>query len=628
MRKIVLSTLIFLCIAAASADAQTALGSWSEFSYTNTSATMVFQPAPGMEGWSYCFNVFVGPSQISVLPTINGDFQPDTSCRLPVADSRYTVTINFNFTQNVDVRFSARRILFFNNFEFAGSAVGRVVVGPEDPPTEPGSAAENSPIRQPTRTDTTFLATGPGLLTGCQFGGSLRFTVAVDRVVGDVTANGTLVDAPTLIANGVVSQTTMLRVPAFDVDVAGGLPSPALPQADHVFVNGEFVGSLSGADNVWHDNKFSIPTALIRFGRRNPQNLPTPGINEIEILVDVANVAANGRASYCTRLHWAALSFDALAPTIMVHGTNSDPKFWDDLVVEGDRYGFGFVDAFRQLKVPFDNSIKLPTATVSENAFLLGFYVPAVAAEFGARHVHLVAHSKGGFDVRAFLAGNLPFNLGVLSLTTIATPHHGSVGADYSIDASQARSLFSDSTVRVWIAQKAPPDASYPDLRTSAAIKFNSENARLLPRSLSADGVVRPVEYMSVSADANLDHSFTLGLPTIQINETRGTGQNKAGYGDEKWAWIITQVYRVMGEVASTTLTTRDFLGRKIPVVTETPTTSFQLNDFLVTMNSARMNGFHEIGALEANHSTVANPVSGELVIQAIRRVQPLREPE
>ena len=77
------------------------------------------------------------------------------------------------------------------------------------------------------------------------------------------------------------------------------------------------------------------------------------------------------------------------------------------------------------------------------DAELLGVFIPALAAEFGAKHAHLVAHSKGGLDVREFLASTIPPNFGVLSLTTLSTPHHGSVGADYALDSASANSAFS-----------------------------------------------------------------------------------------------------------------------------------------------------------------------------------------
>ncbi len=78
-----------------------------------------------------------------------------------------------------------------------------------------------SPFTPPEETDTTFVVdAASGLDTDCIFrsGGPLVFDVAVTRVVGDVNADGTLQDAATLIANGVISSTATLTLPVFDVD--------------------------------------------------------------------------------------------------------------------------------------------------------------------------------------------------------------------------------------------------------------------------------------------------------------------------------------------------------------------------------------------------------------------------
>src|SRR5204862_2296448 len=109
----------------------------------------------------------------------------------------------------------------------------------------------------------------------------------------------------------------------------------------------------------------------------------------------------------------------------------------------------------------------ITTARMSAHGGLLATLVSAKAKEFGARHGHIIAHSKGGLDTRDFLARTIPANFGVLSLITLSTPHHGSVGADYSLDAQNANSLFSDNTTRTKLAQWAPPDVGTTNLRVS-----------------------------------------------------------------------------------------------------------------------------------------------------------------
>lgn len=70
---------------------------------------------------------------------------------------------------------------------------------------------------------------------------------------------------------------------------------------------------------------------------------------------------------------------------------------------------------------------------------------PEVLKRFGVSHVHLVAHSKGGFFARKLLKraargqnliaeGGTPYRLGVYSLTTLETPHHGNQMADAALE--------------------------------------------------------------------------------------------------------------------------------------------------------------------------------------------------
>ena len=159
----------------------------------------------------------------------------------------------------------------------------------------------------------------------------------------------------------------------------------------------------------------------------------------------------------------------------------------------------------------------------------------------------------------------------------------------------------------------------------SSVAAFNSRNLPKLPRSFTVDGAARPIVYMSISADANLDDSNANGRPTITIDEGRGTPQDT--YGDLVWARILTEVYRMMGNVASTRLDERNVSGRRVPVVKEVRTPEFQFNDLLVTVNSARLRGFLELTSSDDNHATVANPANALVTIAGIRTAQPLREP-
>jgi hypothetical protein len=285
--------------------------------------------------------------------------------------------------------------------------------------------------------------------------------------------------------------------------------------------------------------------------------------------------------------------------------------------------------------LPYDNSISMKTATIVTNGNLLATLIPAKAAEFGAKHVHIVAHSKGGLDSRYFLASTIPPNFGVLSLTTLSTPHHGSAGPDYQLDAEGASALYSDDTTRTLIGQQSPPNPGTANIRVSFVEDFNRTNIPLLPTHLTVDGEDRPVVYQSISADANLDNSTSLaGNPTIEYSETVGI-PGQGSHSNIAWAFAVEQVYRIIGNVVSThwetinVTTVIDDSGVTVTVpvkvVRETLSPAFILNDFAVNLDEARIAPFVELASVKANHSTIASPDVARIVINAILNAQPVQ---
>ena len=64
-------------------------------------------------------------------------------------------------------------------------------------------------------------------------------------------------------------------------------------------------------------------------------------------------------------------------------------------------------------------------ASVETNAAALTARIDEVLAETGAEKVNLIAHSKGGLEAR-MAASSLGYGPKIASITTVATPHHGS----------------------------------------------------------------------------------------------------------------------------------------------------------------------------------------------------------
>lgn len=482
------------------------------------------------------------------------------------------------------------------------------------------SARRSSPIPTPTPTDTLFVVDeGAGLDTGCHYrsAGSLKFSVSVKRYVGEVGGDGTLANPQALVSNGVVSANATLTMPAFDVDFNAAPAPPYYPERDRILFNGHPVGDLdagaylTGESDKWRVNSITVPIEYVRFAHKGPRGgEPTPGENEIEILIDQANVPS-GTDVWCTAIDWAAIKFDALAPVVMIHGNGESGAFWDRL---------NFTRPFQQKMIPYDNSISLPTTLIVSNAGTLATEVPRVAREFGTKHVHLVTHSKGGLDARAFLK-LLPTegNLAVMSLTTLSTPHHGSVLADYVRDSQGASAWHSDDSTRTAFFARQDFDDGRRNLTTQfVQDKFNPENLPL-PQSFTVDGEESGVNYFSYGADANLDDSMSLlGNPTIQANELNGTGYENYSVASE---WGGNLVYRTLYYVSRTTWE-RDAQGRR--VVRETRNDTVQPNDMLVTITSSKLPGFLARPDQKRNHATIADEGIGNLVLSLIRSIQPM----
>lgn len=126
-------------------------------------------------------------------------------------------------------------------------------------------------------------------------------------------------------------------------------------------------------------------------------------------------------------------------PVVLVHGAGFRdlkwPVYWGRVpsVLErrGARLFYGLQDCW---------------ASTETNARALAERIDAVLAETGAEKINLVAHSKGGLEAR-MAASSLGAGAKIASITTIATPHHGSGTIDLLFKAP--RPLFSLAALAV-----------------------------------------------------------------------------------------------------------------------------------------------------------------------------------
>jgi triacylglycerol lipase len=105
-----------------------------------------------------------------------------------------------------------------------------------------------------------------------------------------------------------------------------------------------------------------------------------------------------------------------------------------------------------------------PTASISARAEVLK---RAIVAQVGNERVHVIAHSMGGLDSRHMIT-HLGMAPQVISLTTLGTPHRGTVFADSGVGVAERFGFFQ------WLRKSPIDHEAFEDLRTDACARFNA----------------------------------------------------------------------------------------------------------------------------------------------------------
>lgn len=117
--------------------------------------------------------------------------------------------------------------------------------------------------------------------------------------------------------------------------------------------------------------------------------------------------------------------------------------------------------------------------TIASNGALLAERIKDIVEGTGADKVNVIAHSKGGLDMR-YAISSLGISDHIASLTTISTPHHGSLTVDKLLKLPKPAVKFASSCTDIWLricGDKAP--ATYEVIQsftTAAAEEFNRSN--------------------------------------------------------------------------------------------------------------------------------------------------------
>ena len=118
-------------------------------------------------------------------------------------------------------------------------------------------------------------------------------------------------------------------------------------------------------------------------------------------------------------------------------------------------------------------------AAIRDSAKELAERIRGIVEETGCEKVHVIAHSKGGLDIRAALAyeGIAPL---VASVTTVNSPHHGCHFADFLLnhaDESLRNKVAAAYNTAARVLGDKEPDflAAARDLTASSCAAFNQE---------------------------------------------------------------------------------------------------------------------------------------------------------
>ena len=243
-------------------------------------------------------------------------------------------------------------------------------------------------------------------------------------------------------------------------------------------------GGITPTPGVWSLQTLDVPVDRIRFpGVAGVGSTPTR-TNVIYVTPDQTG------AGSCVSVAWARLTIKAASPVILVHGDGSDGAFF---------VRQGLTAALSASGIPSDSSVNLAgggSVPVALNAATLQARLPTIVRSFGVNSVHLVTHSKGGLDARAWLSANAARNAAapspfrVLSLTTLGTPHRGSPLADLKLAAAGGAMWGGVPVGSLFLFGLSPGGGSTLDLTTFAGLAFNP------PLPTGAD-------YQMIAADAD-----------------------------------------------------------------------------------------------------------------------------
>jgi len=459
--------------------------------------------------------------------------------------------------------------------------------------------------------------TGPGpdnFLVGGSVSSSDIYTTYFTRVVGPGTDSefdggpqgGYLLNWATYVKNGILEDTAWLSVGAW-VFYPGYF---TIQVNDHSTQAITFPHNVPDGEDQYEAFCIGFPSNWLKYPHRGA----APGVSPNSVTNTVQPIwhgpSLPPHVIDDTNAVTYSLNMKAMAPVILVHGYHSGPWWWgpspsDPNVCGSDTNypstdtfdgGFDFVQALVDAKFPVTCAVQIPQlASIYQGAQSLETQIDNVAYQWVATAVHLVAHSKGGLWARAalpILQQDPNPGLNLYSLTTIDTPHHGSVLADLLVTYYThplARNLSSfPNDLRLFAAffRRYTPSAEN-DMQTASLEQFNSSHADPTHLHFTDASLFQNVaKYYSVAADADLNTNW-------KIDNSNNPGNEGYPY-HEGPSFVINNIiqnqkFQTLAAIQSVSVVKK--LGL-LSVVQFTPTPTPIPNDLTVTVPSAQFDGF------------------------------------
>jgi hypothetical protein len=259
--------------------------------------------------------------------------------------------------------------------------------------------------------------------------------------------------------------------------------------------------------------------------------------------------------------------------------------------------------------------------TILGNGALLADQLAALAASFGAKKCHVIAHSKGGLDTRAYLNHQYdPDQLKVLSVYTLSTPHHGTIVSDIIVAKREHNNEHPESSNPdieylishdySWASRFTPQQPAIGDQTTVHMAQFNEDYP----------GIPGGILFYNYGADADLNHNGRIEAgETADLLTVLGINLPPA-----MAAAAGTAMYRAIGNTASIRVTVGTRPGRIWGVNTFTAievasvNSPFAVNDLVVSAASAHSPMGSYLDTLAANHSSMKSTALASTILQHI----------